>query len=224
MLEKKFWFRKSRDWAGLVSEPVQIHWKKGKDLTGGLTDAAYKLGEARKKLNSDSSDIAARKKETKLPEYQKLAEKIETSLESSISFFGLFAFVSGYRWVSAEESAKVEKEDKEKLEKIKRGEKIEDDEDEEEDPQDYQEIEVFPGGDEVVTIIAEDMWPNAIKYYSTFPETLSYGYPNKSQRQHLMKKKTTRTCLISTSRAWTTQKPSPWSRTTLMTRKSISAL
>ena len=168
MLEKKFWFRKSKDWAGLVSEPVQIHWKKGKDLTGGLTDAAYKLGEARKKLGSDTSDEDARKKEMKLPEYQNLSEKIETSLESSISFFGLFAFVSGYRWVSAEESEKVTKEDNEKLEKIRRGEKIEEDEDEEEDQQDYQEIEVFPGGDEVVTIIAEDMWPNAIKYYSMF--------------------------------------------------------
>jgi hypothetical protein len=175
VLEKKFWFRKSRDWAGLVSEPVKINWKKGKDLTGGLTDAAYKMGEARKKLNSDSSDMAARKKETQLPEYKQLSEKIETALESSISFFGLFAFVSGYRWVSAEESAKVEKEDKEKLEKIKRGEKIDDDEDEDEDPQDYQEIEVFPGGDEVVTIIAEDMWPNAIKYYSMLFNFVRYG-------------------------------------------------
>ncbi|EAT77160.2 hypothetical protein SNOG_15495 [Parastagonospora nodorum SN15] len=143
VLEKKFWFRKSRDWAGLVSEPVQIHWKKGKDLTGGLTDAAFKLGEARKKLNSDSSDMAARKKETELPEYKELSKKIETSFESSISFFGLFSFVSGYRWISAEESAKAEKEDKEKLEKIKRGEKLDEDEDEEEDSQDYQEVEVF---------------------------------------------------------------------------------
>jgi hypothetical protein len=172
VLEKKFWFRKSQDWAGLVSEPVQIHWKKGKDLTGGLTDAAFKFGEARKKLNVDSSDMAGRQKETQLPEYKKLSEKIETSLESSISFFGLFAFVSGYRWISAEESEKADKEDKAKLEKIKRGEKIDDDDDEEDDPQDYQEIEVFPGGDEIVTIIAEDMWPNAIKYYSTFLRTL----------------------------------------------------
>jgi hypothetical protein len=224
VLEKKFWFRKSRDWAGLVSEPVKINWKKGKDLTGGLTDAAYKMGEARKKLNSDSSDMAARKKETQLPEYKQLSEKIETALESSISFFGLFAFVSGYRWVSAEESAKVEKEDKEKLEKIKRGEKIDEDEDEEEDPQDYQEIEVFPGGDEVVTIIAEDMWPNAIKYYSMLPEPEPYGYANKSQRRRSTRKKMTRTCLIWTLRVWTTQKPSPWSKTTLKTRKSIFVL
>ncbi|KAF1918746.1 NAP family protein [Ampelomyces quisqualis] len=171
ILEKKFWFRRSRDWAGLVSEPVQIHWKKGKDLTGGLTDAAYKLGEARKKLASDSSDMAARRKETKLTEYQKLVELIETSSQSSVSFFGIFSFVSGYRWISAEESAKVEKEDKANLEKIRRGEKTEDDEDEEEDTQDYQEVEVFPEADEIVTIIAEDMWPNAIKYYkATFDE------------------------------------------------------
>ena len=45
------------------------------------------------------------------------------------------------------------------------GEKKDDDED---DTLDYQEVEVFPGGDEVATIIAEDMWQNAIKYYSTW--------------------------------------------------------
>jgi hypothetical protein len=168
VLEKKFWFRKSKDWAGLVSEPVLIHWKKGKDLTGGLIDAAYTLGEARKKLSIDTSDAASRKQETDLPEYKNLANKIETSQDASVSFFGIFAFVSGYRWVSAEESEKVTKEDQAKYEKMKRGEKVEDDDEEEEDAQDYQEIEVFPGGDEVVTIIAEDMWPNAIKYYSAY--------------------------------------------------------
>ena len=40
VLEKKFWFRKTKDWQGFVSEPVKINWKKGKDLTDGLTDAA----------------------------------------------------------------------------------------------------------------------------------------------------------------------------------------
>jgi hypothetical protein len=203
VLEKKFWFRKSRDWAGLVSEPVLIHWKKGKDLTGGLIDAAYKLSEAKKKLGTDSADMASRKKETKLPEYQKLADKLDTSLESSISFFGLFAFVSGYRWISAEESEQVEKDDKVKLDKIRRGEKVDDDDDdEEEDSQDHQENEVFPGGDEVVTIIAEDMWPNAIKYYSTCLHlTWSLSCETDiSQRQHSTRRKTTRiyqTCQTS---------------------------
>lgn len=69
--------------------------------------------------------------------------------------------------MSAEESAQAAKEEKERFEKIRRGEKVDDeDDDEEENMRDFQEIEVFPGGDEVATIIAEDMWQNAIKYYS----------------------------------------------------------
>ncbi|USP72961.1 hypothetical protein yc1106_00235 [Curvularia clavata] len=165
VLEKKFWFRKTKDWQGLVSEPVKINWKKGKDLSDGLTDAAYELGQLRAKLAADTTNGAAVKEEAKSEEYKKLVNKIETATDASISFFGLFSFVSGYRWVSAEESAQATKEEKERFDKVRRGEKIEDDDDDEEDPQDYQEIEVFPGGDEVATIIAEDMWPNAIKYY-----------------------------------------------------------
>jgi hypothetical protein len=146
-----------------------IHWKKGKDLTAGLTDAAYMLGEARKKLSKDTWDPAVRKKEMRLPEYKNLAAKIETSSQASVSFFGIFAFVSGYRWVSAKENEKTVKEDQQKQEKIKRGETVgDDDDDDDDDAQDFQEVEVFPGGDEVVTIIAEDVWPNAIKYYSRF--------------------------------------------------------
>jgi hypothetical protein len=152
-----------------------IHWKKGKDLTAGLTDAAYTLGEARRRLSKDTWDPAVRKKEMKLPEYKNLAAKIETSSQASVSFFGIFAFVSGYRWVSAEENEKTVKEDQQKQEKIKRGETVSDDDDEEEDPQDFQEVEVFPGGDEVVTLIAEDVWPNAIKYYSMFPALFENG-------------------------------------------------
>ncbi|EUC36918.1 hypothetical protein COCCADRAFT_86925 [Bipolaris zeicola 26-R-13] len=172
VLEKKFWFRKSRDWQGLVSEPVKINWKKGKDLTDGLTDAAYKLGQLRAKLAADTTNGAARKEEVKSAEYKKLAQMIETATDASISFFGLFSFVAGYRWVSAEESAQAAKEERERFEKVRRGERIDDDEDEDdEDPLDYQEIEVFPGGDEVATIIAEDIWPNAIRYYkATFEE------------------------------------------------------
>ena len=175
VLEKKFWFRRTKDWAGLVSEPVKIRWKKDKDLTSGLTDAACKLGEERKKLSVNTSDAEARKKETKSAAYKELAQKIETTTDASVSFFGLFAFVSGYRWVNAEESEQATNEEREKVEKIKRGEKVEEDEEDEDDAVDYQEIEVFPGGDEIATIIAEDMWPNAIKYYSMLPTS----FPNR---------------------------------------------
>jgi hypothetical protein len=160
-IEKKFWFRKSKDWAGLVSEPVKIHWKKGKDLTGGLTDAAYELDQARKKLAKRDP-----KAETKLPEYKALAKKIEESTEASLSFFAWFGFVSSYRWISGEESEEAEKEDAARLEKLKNREKLEDPPEEEEDDIDHQETEVFPQGDEIATLISEDLWPSAIKYYS----------------------------------------------------------
>lgn len=172
VLEKKFWFRKTRDWVGLVSEPVKINWKKGQDLTAGLTDAAYSLGEFRKKSAIDTSSAEARKKETESKEYQQLAQMIEAGSDASMSFFGIFGFVSGFRWVSAEENEKTIQEDNERLRKIRQGETVEDeDDDDDEDLIDFQECEVFPSGDELATIIAEDMWPNAIKYYKqTFEE------------------------------------------------------
>jgi hypothetical protein len=201
LLEKKFWFRKTKDWQGLVSEPVKINWKKDKDLTDGQTDAAYKLGELRKKLATDTSNGAARKEETKSREYKKLAQKIETATDASVSFFALFAFVSGYRWVSAEESAQVVKEERERFEEIKRGEKVDEEDEDEEDTQDYQEIEVFPGGDEVATIIAEDMWPNAIKYYSTSRKPhASLLDANSPQKEPLTRTKTTKS--YRTSMSW----------------------
>lgn len=199
-MEKKFWFRRTKDWAGLVSEPVKIHWKEGKDLTSGLTDAACKLSEERKKLAIDTSDAEARKKETKSKAYKELSQLIETTTDASISFFGLFAFVSGYRWVSAEESEQVIKEDQERVEKIKRGEKVgeEEGEEEEDDTLDYQEVEVFPGGDEVATIIAEDMWQNAIKYYSKSQnERICQFESNHEQRLLSMKMQTATTTMRS---------------------------
>lgn len=167
VIEKKFWFRKSKDWAGLVSEPVKINWKKGRDLTGGLTNAAYELAQARKKL-AKASNGSAKSKEAELPEYKALIEKTEQSTEESLSFFAWFGFVSSYRWISAEESEQAEKEDAARLEKLKRGEQLDEEADDDDDNGvDYQETEVFPQGDEIATLIAEDLWPSAIKYYST---------------------------------------------------------
>ncbi|KAF2276544.1 uncharacterized protein EI97DRAFT_43668 [Westerdykella ornata] len=162
VLEKKFWFRKSLDgWQGLVSEPVKIAWKEGNDLSGGLTDAAYKLWQAKQaKAGGDA------KKATQLPEYKELAQKIEQSEEPQPSFFAWFGFVSSYKWVSAEESEQANQKEAEALEKKKKGEKVEEEEeDEEDDGVDSQETEVFPVGDQLATIIAEDMWPSAVKYY-----------------------------------------------------------
>jgi hypothetical protein len=168
VLEKKFWFRRALDgWVGLVSEPVKINWKKDKDLTGGLTDAAYALWQATQKLPAESRYNA--KAQSELKEYKDVATMIETSTEASVSFFAWFGYVSSWKYVSAEENGKAKKVEAERMQKRKNGEKVEDDDDESEDDQhDYQETEVFPQGDELATIIAEDVWPSAIKYYSQF--------------------------------------------------------
>ncbi|OCK80593.1 hypothetical protein K432DRAFT_297305 [Lepidopterella palustris CBS 459.81] len=169
VLEKKFWFRRANDgWMGLVSEPVKINWKKGKDLTGGLTDAAVNLWEAKKKL-SGAANGNAKVKESSLPEYQALTKKIEESEESSLSFFTWFGFVSSWRYVSAEESEAATAADAEKRGKRKNGEKV-DDEPEDDEDDNSQQTEVYPPGEELATIIAEDLWPSAIKYFKSAHE------------------------------------------------------
>lgn len=169
VLEKKFWHRRALDgWSGLVSEPVKINWKKGKDTTDGLTDAAVELFEARKKLSGDKQSA----KFKKLPEYQKLIKKMELSEEGTQSFFSWFGFASVRPYVTAEQSAKAAKKEAEERAKRSKGEKVEQEKEEVDDDLDlFEESEIFPGGEELATLIAEDVWPNAIKYFSTYTPT-----------------------------------------------------
>jgi hypothetical protein len=181
VLEKKFWYRKSLDgWEGLVSEPVKVNWKKGQDLTGGFTDAAYELWKARQKLHKTAKS-EENIKERSLPEYKALKAKLEESEESFNTFFALFGFVSSYKWVSAEESEQASNLEAEQLEKTKRGEHQAEDQIATQSGEDDQEIEVFPQGDELATLLVEDLWPSALKYYSMLrhPDT-SPTYTNTS--------------------------------------------
>ncbi|KAF2269579.1 hypothetical protein CC78DRAFT_564815 [Lojkania enalia] len=162
VLEKKFWHRRSLDgWEGLISEPVKINWKKGKDMTGGLLDAAVKLHQAKQNLGEDAKD-----KEASLPEYKALAKKVEENEEAFLSFFAWFGFVSSYKYVSAKESEEANKIEAENTEKKRRGEHVDDQEPNDDiDGQDYQEVEIFPQGDIPATTLAEDIWPSAIRYF-----------------------------------------------------------
>lgn len=170
VLEKTFWHRRTRDGTtGLVSEPVKIHWKKGKDLTSGLTDMAYALFEARKK----AGDMTA----TGLPEYTALQKKVQSWNGMNTSFFTWFGWVSGHRWVSAEESEKAAKEYALQKEKRKAGSSSETQEDEqaeqmaeEEDKLDDEAVEVHEAGEELAVAFAEDLWPNAIKFFTQAQE------------------------------------------------------
>ncbi|KAK8164730.1 hypothetical protein IWX90DRAFT_427044 [Phyllosticta citrichinensis] len=177
VLEKKFWHRRALDgWSGIVSEPVKISWKKGKDLTQGLTDAAAALFAARKKQdaaqNGSSNGQSKASKITKLPEYKAIIDKIENNTEAALSFFTWFGFVSSHGYVTAEESAEASKKEAEKRAKRANGEKVEEEDiDEKDDEEDFfDESEICPNGEEVAEIIVNELWPQAIKYFTAAQE------------------------------------------------------
>ncbi|KAG6356631.1 hypothetical protein INS49_014505 [Diaporthe citri] len=149
VIEKKFWQRHSKSgWTGLVSEPVEIRWKKGKDLTGGLLGTNY-------------------------PQMRNLKKKIENTGLGGLSFFAWFGYVG--RNVSAEESQEaLDKAQKERIArqegKQQTSDGEDDNEEEEDDEDDENELEIFPEGDSLAIHISEDLWPNATKYFTQAQE------------------------------------------------------
>ncbi|TKA73238.1 hypothetical protein B0A55_06056 [Friedmanniomyces simplex] len=168
-LEKTFWYRRARDgWTGLVSEPVRIHWRKGKDATEGLTDGAVALFEAREK----AGDMRAKG----LAEYAALGKKVEHWNGANTSFFTWFGYVSGRRYISAEESEAATAEYRRRRDARKHGEQVDvetaggsEDQDDEE-AEDDQAVEVHEAGEELAVAFAEDLWPDAIKLFTQAQE------------------------------------------------------
>lgn len=158
-IEKKFWWRYAKDgWAGLVSEPVKISWKSNdKDLTQGMLDLVCQVREAEQKASKKLGDEEEPKKS--------LLSKMEATGLGGVSFFAWFGFCG--RAVTAEESKEAWKIEQGKREERRAGKDVDEDEDEdEEDDFDEYETEIFPTADDVAVCIAEDVWPNAIKYFS----------------------------------------------------------
>jgi len=168
-LTKTFWYRRRTEdvkasvdsFAGLVSEPVKIDWKKGKDLTHGLLNSSCKLFEAQQKAGSDT-------KASTLPEYEQLCKKIEKTSGEAQSFFLFF----GYRgpWISAEASAEAKKAARAQAatsEPEKEGTEVEET-DEMPDPEmpEDMETEIFPDGETLAVELADDFFPGAMKYYT----------------------------------------------------------
>lgn len=191
---------KRRTWEGLVSEPVRIRWKKDMDPTKGLLDAACDLAEAEKKQGAGDD-------RKKLPEYEKLVKKVEeveaeglnaddkddendddeNPSPAGVSFFAWF----GYRGknISAEKAKEAAKEEQERWQKIAKGEEVElsededDDEDEEdEEDDDFEVAEIFPDGEGLANAIAEELWPNALRFYGEFlPSPPRPVYPREAR-------------------------------------------
>lgn len=167
VLEKKFWYRhhKSLAWSGLVSEPVDIKWKDGKDLTEGL------LGLTRKVWDEEQAGLKAGKPVTGWTDTRKaLQKKIEDTGIGAVSFFAWFGFVG--RRVTAEESAEADKKERERRKLRQAGKDVpKTDEEEDEDAYDEEEqieeeLEIFPGGADLAQSISDDLWPSAIQHFS----------------------------------------------------------
>lgn len=177
VLEKKFWWRQSKDgFAGLVSEPVEIKWKKDKDLTDGLLGLVKAVYDEQVAKPKEEKKKGAKAEKVVFTEKQKaLKEKIDKTGMGGVSFFAWFGYIGEY--VSAEESKEAVEEEKEERRKRKAGEEVpkkdEDeemaDEEEEDDDEELEEdLDIFPMGDAVAMAIADDLWPGALKYFSEF--------------------------------------------------------
>ena len=115
VLEKKFWHRRAEDgWTGLVSEPVKINWKAGKDLTGGMLDMAVGVWE-RQMTRAHATTAGAIQGPVK--EYDQLVRRVKQMNAGSVSFFAWFGFRG--RDVSAYESARATKKEEQRRERVK---------------------------------------------------------------------------------------------------------
>ncbi|RKF63831.1 putative nucleosome assembly protein C36B7.08c [Erysiphe neolycopersici] len=168
ILEKKFWWRtaRNRSWCGLVSEPVAIKWKSPEvDLTEGLLDLVLTAERSiPPKLPSEENTKGEKPKSSLTDAQKKLQQSIQTKGINGISFFAWFGFI-GNR-ISAIESAEAEEARRNKT-VIDSSTKVDENND---DSSDEDDLEIFPDGGELAMAISEDLWPDAIKYFTQAQE------------------------------------------------------
>ncbi|KAI1176565.1 hypothetical protein F4777DRAFT_263629 [Nemania sp. FL0916] len=175
VLTKTFYFRYGADGsAGLVSEPVKVHWKSSdKDLTKGLGDAALEFWRAQKadpsqQLDGVLANAARHARDAaakKMPAYKALAARLEDNAEGIVSFFNFFSYRG--RWISAAEHVEAKAKLLAKRQAAISGSEMDEDEDDDDEDEDFTEeaVETFPAGHEVAVTLAEDIFPNAIDYF-----------------------------------------------------------
>ena len=169
-LVKKFWHRESKDgWAGLVSEPLLIQWKEGKDVTDGLLDLAIESYRLENERTSGSR-----------LQHAMYTDKIKTQLHrENVSIFTWFGYWG--RSVSAAESTKIEEAGKNFNEESEANVIAGNGNDDEghslaksfianalaldEDEGGSLSDAIFPVGEELAIAISDDLYPGAVKYF-----------------------------------------------------------
>jgi hypothetical protein len=168
VLEKRFWYRQTEDpWQGLVSEPVKIHWKRGFDLTRGLTDAVMAFWDRFQALKDPNAKGFENLQS--LPEYRELAAKVSKS-DPMESFFTFFSFISGYRYVSAEESDLAREADVHKRarrrERRTNGEPLDEPATRHNSPSNADEpVMICRHGEELAFVLLDEVFVHAYKYF-----------------------------------------------------------
>ena len=188
------WKGKGEDLTEGLTDVAYAAWEAEQKLKIAMTTTTTGADDDHNKSSINATSRNGKKqKEQKthtrgtLPEYLELEKKLEESTEGSLSFFAWFGFRG--RDVSAEESITAMKVERERREKIRRGEQIvvspskgvepqketddgdadvdtsvDDHDDGDED--DELSREIFPGGEDLAIAISEDLFPNAMKYFS----------------------------------------------------------
>jgi len=140
-ITKRFTYFEAPGLTGLTSTPVKITFKHGKDLTEGVNKAAIEAFEERKaRADKKNKGKGAAKRGPKEEALLKLLEG------PSQSFFYWFSFTGKHPLL---------------------GEIEEDDQSEGEESDMSNLIDSFPYGDELAVQLAEDLYPNAVKYFTT---------------------------------------------------------
>lgn len=136
ILEKKFWYRRGKDgWTGLVSDPVRIHWKEGKDVTEGLLDEVVNLFEVAIKIKDIEGQTANQSGKDQFMQERldemttlhrtlvdKLANDLKNIPQDAVSFFAWFGYRG--REISAEESLEAARKETQKRTDLKSGKEI----------------------------------------------------------------------------------------------------
>ena len=166
-LTKRFWWRRAADgWAGLVSEPVDIRWKPGRDLTYGMLGLVKKIWDASPGAQADGGGGSAAR--ALAADRAALRKKIKNTGMGGVSFFAWFGYVG--RRVGADESRAATAAERERRRLRREGREVPEPGPEPpvQDEDDDESLEIFEGGDELALFIADDLWPNAIKYFSEY--------------------------------------------------------
>ncbi|KAF8425478.1 hypothetical protein EV426DRAFT_701442 [Tirmania nivea] len=175
-IKKKFIYRSLRDgdesWTGLISEPVEVKWvSEEKDLTGGINGLSKRIFDVRKKrverrIEEKKNNVGkakGKKEQGKVKEDDGLSElelELEEKLNQTQSFFNWFSW-TGDHFMVMEKEAEIKLREK----KVK-GEEVTEDDGEDDGEDDADGIDVFPDGEKLAYLIAEDMFPNALKHFA----------------------------------------------------------